>query len=166
MSPLRLVTDSGDFGDSAEVVAMIEKVRGEQLSLCDELERIADSLPDGSIRQTCIHYSRALGPAIARWHRFEEDVIFPMLAARASDDPGLAATLEQLKLDHYEDECFAEEVQEALLEFGSGELTIPVDAIGYMLRGFFATRRRHMALEREVLRPLMEVLRTPAAGNA
>lgn len=152
----------------AEVIELMERARIELLALCDELEHIADALPDPSTRQASMHFARSLGPALVRLHRMEEDVLFPALTKQVGDGAEHAATIEHLKLDHYEDECFAEEVQEALLAFGSGNGGLSLEALGYMLRGFFTSKRRHIAFEGEVLKPLVQVAarrrRGPEAG--
>jgi len=138
------------------IIELMEQSRRELLALCDELEHIADALPDPATRQASMHFARSLGPALARLHRMEEEVLFPALADQVVAGSDFATTIEHLKLDHYEDECFAEELQEALLDFGSGDGNLSLEALGYMLRGFFTSKRRHIAFEREVLKPLTQ----------
>lgn len=123
----------------------------EQLLLCDALEEIADSLPASVNRQKCIYAAKVLGPLIHGLHRYEEQVLFPHLAARAKGGGPLRETLSRLKFEHCEDECFAEELADTLLKLGSGAADVNVEAAGYMLRGFFETIRRHIAFEREHL---------------
>ncbi len=123
----------------------------EQLRLCDALEEIADSLPAAVNRQKCIYAAKVLGPLIHGLHRYEEQVLFPHLAARAASDGALGQTLNRLKFEHCEDECFAEELVDILLKLGSGAPDVNAEAAGYMLRGFFETIRRHIAFEREHL---------------
>lgn len=132
-------------------ISALRKAHDEQLRLCDRLEEIADSLPDGVNRQKCIYASRALGPMIRDAHRFEEDVVFPMIADRLKDDQTMPATLSRLRSEHCEDECFAEELSEALHALGTGRAEINIEATGYMLRGFFEATRRHIAFESEHL---------------
>lgn len=123
----------------------------EQLLLCDALEEIADSLPDRVNRQKCIYAAKMLGPLIHGLHRYEEQVLFPYLAARAAGDGALGRTLDRLKFEHCEDECYAEELVDTLLALGSGTTVVNAEAAGYMLRGFFESIRRHIAFEREHL---------------
>ncbi|MBD9372626.1 hemerythrin domain-containing protein [Rhizobium sp. ARZ01] len=123
----------------------------EQLLLCDALEEIADSLPASVNRQKCIYAAKVLGPLIHNLHRYEEQVIFPHLAAQLGRGATLDATLNRLKFEHCEDECFAEELVDTLLKLGSGAPDVNAEAAGYMLRGFFETIRRHIAFEREHL---------------
>lgn len=121
----------------------------EQLRLCDELEEIADSLPAGINRQKCIYAAKALGPLIKGVHHYEDTVLFPHFEAKVLESPDLPKTLARLKFEHFEDECFAEELAERLLQLGSGRGNINMEATGYMLRGFFEAVRRHIAFERE-----------------
>ncbi|WP_394688678.1 hemerythrin domain-containing protein [Hoeflea sp.] len=132
-------------------IAALRKAHKEQLLLCDRLEEIADSLPDSVNRQKCIYAARALGPMIRGVHRFEEDVVFPMIAKRLADHEDIETTLTRLRFEHCEDECFAEELTEALHALGAGGAEINIEATGYMLRGFFEAMRRHIAFESEHL---------------
>lgn len=132
-------------------ISALRKAHREQLLLCDRLEEIADSLPDSVNRQKCIYAARALGPMIRGVHRFEEEVVFPLIAERLKGDTHIEATLNRLRFEHCEDECFAEELIEALHALGAAEADINIEATGYMLRGFFEAMRRHIAFESEHL---------------
>ena len=132
-------------------VQVLLKAHLDQLALCDRLEEIADSLPDQINRQKCIYAALALGPMIRGLHKFEEDVVFPLIAAQNAGDELTAKTLTRLKFEHCEDECFAEELIEALHDLGAGRAAINMEATGYMLRGFFEALRRHIAFENELL---------------
>jgi hemerythrin-like domain-containing protein len=130
----------------AEMLAWLQDAQVEQLALCDELEEIADSLPANVNRQKCIYAAKALAPMIRSLHHYEETILFPRIKQRpngSADDE----TLSRLRYEHLEDEGYAEELTEALLKLGSGE-TVNMEAVGYMLRGFFEGMRRHIAFER------------------
>ncbi|SMC82673.1 hemerythrin domain-containing protein [Rhizobium sp. RU36D] len=129
-------------------LAWLRKAHEEQLALCGELEDIADSLPSSINRQKCIYAAKALGPLIRGVHHFEETVLFPLIQSAAGGH--FAETIDRLKFEHCEDECFAEELTDALLKLGSGA-RVNMEATGYMLRGFFEGMRRHIAFEREFL---------------
>jgi hemerythrin-like domain-containing protein len=131
-------------------LAWLDRAHTEQLALCRELEEIADSLPASINRQKCIYAAKALGPLIKGIHHYEETVLFPQLQSNPDATEALGPTLERLKFEHCEDECFAEELTDALLKLGSGE-QVNMEAVGYMLRGFFEGIRRHIAFEREHL---------------
>ena len=132
-------------------ITALRKGHHEQLLLCDRLEEIADSLPDSVNKQKCLYAARALGPMIRSGHRFEEDVVFPLISDQLEGDDKIKATLDRLRFEHCEDECFAEELTEALHALADGSDDINIEATGYMLRGFFEALRRHLAFENELL---------------
>ncbi len=129
------------------MMSWIRQAHEEQLALCIELEEIADSLPAGTNRQKCIYAAKALCPLIRSIHQYEENVLFPHLSQQHANSGPMLATLSRLKFEHFEDEGYAEELTEALLRLGSGE-PVNVEAVGYMLRGFFEGVRRHIAFEK------------------
>ncbi|TIT74091.1 MAG: hemerythrin domain-containing protein, partial [Mesorhizobium sp.] len=67
------------------------------------------------------------------------------------------ASIQRLRAEHVEDECFADEITEILLAIGHGERVDNAEAIGFMLRGFFESLRRHIAFEREHVLPLIRI---------
>lgn len=140
---------------SEDPVAVLHAAHAEQLALCDCLEEIADHLPNAN-RQRCIYAAKVIGPLTVDIHRFEETILFPLVERRLGSSAGLSDMLQRLKFEHCEDECFTEELTEALLELGSGDARMGTEAIGYMLRGFFAGMRRHIAFERDHLLKLLE----------
>ena len=144
---------------SAEFSALTQS-HSALLDLCLRLEEIADSLPHPD-RQLCLHAARMLPPLVARAHKVEEDVLFPALMRDAALLTDMPATLDRLRLEHCEDECFAEEVQDELLALGRGDAHLVLEATGYMLRGFFEGLRRHIAQERLLLDALVERSRVP-----
>ena len=138
------------MADGEGSLAWLHQAHDEQLALCEELEEIADSLPSKINRQKCIYAAKALGPLFKGVHHYEETVLFPYLEHKSGGSDTLNETLERLKFEHCEDECFAEELTDALLRLGSG-MAVNMEAVGYMLRGFFESVRRHIAFEREHL---------------
>ena len=132
-------------------MAWLKGAQSAQLDLCTELEGIADSLPSEVDRKKCTEAAHVIGPLTHNVHRYEEDVVFPWIASKLGGRPDLADTIERLKHEHFEDECFIEELTDALLRLGSGDKTLNAEVVGYMLRGFFTGIRRHIAFERELL---------------
>lgn len=139
-----------------------QQAHEEQLRLCDELEDIADSLPAMVNRQKCIYAAKALGPLIRGVHHYEDNVLFPSFEARMPASPDFARTLARLKFEHFEDECFADELTERLLMLGSGRGGVNMEATGYMLRGFFESVRRHIAFEQDYFTTLGLSAGTPS----
>jgi len=120
----------------------------QQLSLCDSLERIADSLPHRLDQPHCQQIADLICPLIKQVHASEEALIFPQLAALHRQG---GQVVEGLRLEHIEDECFAEEVQFELQQIATGQPVLAPEATGYMLRGFFEGLRRHVRHELELV---------------
>jgi hypothetical protein len=134
--------------------ALREIVAGhrEQLGLCRTLELIADALPNDVDPALCKAAAGCIHRVMTRVVQVEQEALVSELAARGPKRVfDLTATLERLLRENAEDLCYAEELQETLRELGDGRHTVSTDALGYMLRGFFESRRRRIALEREIL---------------
>jgi hemerythrin-like domain-containing protein len=151
MKEERFPNINGSKGRTAVSIDWWKQAHDEQLRLCAELEAIADSLPTSINRQKCIYAAKALGPLIRGVHHYEDEVVFPALERQFQTTPDLARTLARLRFEHFEDECFAEELAERLLLLGSGRSDVNMEATGYMLRGFFEGVRRHIAFEQDHL---------------
>ncbi len=136
---------------AAEPLDWLAEAHKDQLALCDSLETIADYLPDVD-REICSYAARMLGPLLRELHGGEEGLVFAWIERRHGDDPALTAMLEQLKYEHCEDECFAEELSEMLARLGAADTSVNAETAGYMLRGFFTNVRRHITFEQECLR--------------
>lgn len=139
-------------------VALIELVEGrysELLTLCNELEHIADGLPNDVDKQACLRLGHAATAVVTSVHELEEGLLFPALVQRWPNIGELPSTVERLRREHRGDEYYAEEVEDALIAFAEGRRLMSPDAIGYLLRGFFEGQRRHIALGRELMRPLL-----------
>ncbi|MDC9823791.1 hemerythrin domain-containing protein [Devosia sp. ZB163] len=132
----------------------LEEVREffeQQLALCDLLEAIADSLPNRLNHARCLTASKLIGPLLREAHAAEEAVLFPSIVATHARGTQM---VEQLRLEHLEDECFGEEVQFELHQLACKQPVLAPEATGYMLRGFFECLRRHVRHERQLLNAL------------
>lgn len=134
--------------DETKPLAEVRKCFEQQMALCDLLETIADSLPSQLNHELCRRASLLIGPVLERAHSAEERLLFPQIAAT---HPQGGAVVEQLRLEHLEDECFGEEVQFELHQLSCRQPVLAPEATGYMLRGFFECLRRHVRHERELL---------------
>jgi hypothetical protein len=101
-------------GAEREAVEVMRRAHTAELALCDRLEEIADSLPNGLDRRKCILAARALGPTMAKIHRFEEQRIFPCFCQRLGHSVESGKTIERLRNEHLEDEGYAAELRDAL----------------------------------------------------
>ena len=123
-------------------------------SVCDNLEKIADDLPDAFNRTQCLLISRNIHPIVVEAHQFEESVLFPNIRKKLETDPTLEPMLNRLHWEHMEDESYSAEIAEALQDLVAGKLH-NIEKLAYMLRGFFEGMRRHIAFEREHVLPLL-----------
>lgn len=124
-----------------------------KLDLCLSLEAIADGLPGGVDRMECLRVANALVPLLRNVHRYEEHIIFPAYEALCGPESSECASTRRLRAEHVEDECFADEVTEALMAISHGAEIENPEALGFMLRGLFETMRRHIAFEAEHVLP-------------
>jgi len=133
---------------------LIEHEHRIQAQLCDALERIADGLPDDVDRRLCAHVADSLKFEIPLHHRDEECGLFPLIEKRALASDNIHDILARLALEHATDESFASELLESLETLARGETVRNPDMVGYMLRSFFESYRRHIHWENAVVIPL------------
>ncbi|MGB8817280.1 MAG: hemerythrin domain-containing protein [Rhizobiaceae bacterium] len=131
----------------AQLLLAMRLAHNDMLAMCDLLEDIADSLPHHLDAKKCALAAETLEPLVAKMHRFEEDEIFPRFAGSSPDKMTLEM-LDRLREEHCVDECYAEELTDALRKVSSSAETVSPETLGYMLRGFFEAMRRHLAFER------------------
>ena len=137
---------SPSIGSSAE----LRQAFNSQIGLCDELEQLADALPKCD-RQQCLRVARLIRPLVTQSHKVEKAIVFPQLVARLAEG---SALVEAIRIDHLEDEYFADEVADHLLLMGLGHAGLEPEAVGYMLRAFFDSVRRRIRHEQALLGPL------------
>jgi hemerythrin-like domain-containing protein len=128
----------------------------QQQRICNELEAIADSLPDAIDDHASLDTAQRLLPLISRAHEFEEKILFPMIVKNPNPVPALApmvGTIERLQFEHWGDEDFAADIYHAIRAYVAGHDRGSAEALGWMLRGFFESMRRHIAFEREYILP-------------
>lgn len=141
-------------GEQAPCV-QLSLVYAEKAQLCDQLEAIADSLPLHVDPALCLDVANRLLPLMRESHRYEEDVLFPVFERGDAALASRQATVRRLKSEHVYDEGAAEEICEQLRWIGNGGDIENPEALGFMLRAFFDTVRRHVAFEREYVFPAM-----------
>lgn len=135
-------------------ISVIEEEHALQLEFCDVLEFIADCLPnrvDIALTHVAIPILRNGMPLHMK---LEEEVLFPLLRKRVAEVAHLAAVLDRLEDEHDTDEDLASEIADELEALGSTGAAENPDMLGYMLRAFFESQRRHIAWENRVVLPL------------
>jgi hypothetical protein len=125
-----------------------------QQELCDALERIADGLPDDVDRRLCARAAANLQFDIPLHHRDEEEALFPRLLMRVEPSDGLEEILQRLSAEHAADTDLGAEIAECLDALAHGQRLSNPDMVGYMLRGFFESYRRHIHWENTLVMPL------------
>jgi hemerythrin-like domain-containing protein len=142
-------------------LAVIEAQHLFQSTLCDWLESIADGLPFDVDPALCRRVIDALLNDIPLHHRDEEEGLFPLLEKRALPDDNIADILARLALEHAMDESFSAELLESLEELSDGRPIANPNMVGYMLRSFFESYRRHIHWENAIIVPLARARLTP-----
>ena len=148
-----MIMDSDSSKDDIEaVLSTLKTFHAKQETLCNRLETLADSLPYEFNSQEALIISRQITPLICEAHRFEENVLFPLI----KDDKKSSQSLERLKFEHWEDEASGQDLSEALMSYVQSPQNNNTEKLSYMLRGFFDNLRRHMAFETEHIVPTIE----------
>lgn len=138
-----------------QIVAEFVRILNVQSKLCDELEAIADGLPDSTDSQFVLRTAQRMLAIVKSAHEFEERFLFPILETRIPRMQHLSTTLERLQFENWGDEEFAVDVHHALKEFVRLHDKNKVDSLAWMLRGLFDGMRRHIAFDRECLLPII-----------
>jgi hemerythrin-like domain-containing protein len=133
------------------------RAHASQLEICDCLERIADGLPSDVDRDLCGTVIESLRIDLPIHHRDEEEGLFPLLEERAEPQDNITDVLARLALEHATDESFADELLDSLEALSRGEIPANPDMLGYMLRGFFESYRRHIYWENAIVLPLAQL---------
>ena len=135
-------------------IDVLELTHSQHAELCNVLEQIADSLPDEIEPPKCRQALDCLLWELPLHHKDEEDGLFPLLEMRALPEDNIVEHLAQLSLEHATDDSFADELSEHLEILSKGEKPRNPNMLGYMLRGFFESYRRHLHWENSVVLPL------------
>ncbi|GBE44141.1 hypothetical protein BMS3Bbin10_02231 [bacterium BMS3Bbin10] len=136
------------------MLAWIEREHCAELNLCNLLEKIADHLLEPLDRELANTGILTLRHCVKRHVALEEGYLYPVLARRAGRDELTEAMLVQIRGEHAVDECLAHDTADQLeLALTRGHVEKP-EMLGYMLRGFFECRRRHIAWEDAIVLPL------------
>lgn len=127
-----------------------------KINLCCALEGLADGLCSGTDFGRAEMVLKEAGTLVSRAHRFEETEVFPVLRQYFFVDKTLMAALARLEQEHIEDAEFARELEDACVAMIAGGAAVDDNTFGYMLRGFFASLRRHVAFECEYVVPFLK----------
>ena len=141
-------------GDSTpqDVRAGFSACHARILAVCDELEEFADALPNRLDAVKCRRLAAILLPLLTECHEVEEQCVQHV---RKDKMPSLSESIGRLRSEHRRDRYFAEDIVETLRHIGDTEPIRNPEAVGFMLRSFFETQRRHISFEREQIVPAL-----------
>jgi hemerythrin-like domain-containing protein len=137
-----------------DLLDCIEKEHQAERNLCDMLERIADNLLEPLDTEMARTGIVTLRRCLKRHVVLEEKYLYPVLTKHLCPDDLAENLLEHIRCEHTTDESLAHDTADQLeLALERGRVENP-EMLGYMLRGFFECRRRHIAWEDAIVLPL------------
>ena len=137
-----------------ELLICIEKEHRAEQHLCDMLEKIADNLLDPLDTELSRTGIVTMRRCLKRHVILEETYLYPVIAKRLCPGDLAENLLEHIRVEHLSDESLAHETADQLEKaLACGRVENP-EMLGYMLRGFFECRRRHIAWEDAIVVPL------------
>jgi len=139
-----------------------------QIELADELEHLADSLPDNFDQQRCRELAETIPSLFDVTLSLTQEFLHPTLLRRAQGQNFSPETVSRLKSERLMDQGYAIEVNGLLLKLAGRRDCCDMNAAGYLLRGFFENWRRACAFELEYVMPLAtkHLTRDDLAGMA
>lgn len=133
---------------------IIEQEHGAEMCLCNMLEQLADALPEPLDAEIASAGIATLRHCVRRHIVLEEYYLYPILMKRAKRGEFDEDLLAHISSEHASDESHAHEAADEMEEALSlGHVPKP-EMLGYMLRGFFEARRRHISWENAIIIPL------------
>jgi hypothetical protein len=133
-----------------EKFADLEGCYGQLASWCDLLEAIAHFLPSHVDERLCDTITIGLVPLLQTTHRLEEQVISAGLHLVIGEGERAEAE-EGRRCERIFDLDNGREVVEVLSALKDGGCRMSWGAVGYLLRSFFHSMRKHIKAEREIM---------------
>lgn len=143
-------------------IGLIAEEHALQRELCDVLEAIADGLPSRFDKALAVIAVSLLEGSVPAHMQLEEEALFPLLRERVERDDPLHAALQCLEEEHDRDGAALLEMTDALKTAINAPVVSNADMLGYMLRGYFESQRRHIAWEDRVVLPAARAALKPA----
>lgn len=135
----------------------LESYYDQLISWCDVLQAIADFLPCHIDEGLCGRISSGLIPLLLTTHQLEERSISSALGLILEVEE-LADAQERRRAGRLFDHDAAWHVVVTLETLGEGRCRLSWEAVGYQLRSFFCSMRRHIKSEREIIRLLQRAM--------
>ncbi len=143
-------------------LTLIEEEHALQLELCDLLETIADGLPAELDKALALAAIGTLRGAVPAHTRLEEEGLFPLLRRRLKPSDPVIQALRCLESEHDGDTGLLSEVVDALKLAVQSPTVERAETLGFVLRGFFESQRRHIYWEEQIVLPAAHSVLTGA----
>jgi hemerythrin-like domain-containing protein len=135
-------------------VSHLEAHHGELLNLCLQLEETADELEISRSPQDYLKLAALVPKLINETHELEESVLFPDFNQQANSHFA-SVIIERLKAEHRCDRLAADELAKTLTAIAENRSTHAPETVGYMIRGFLESLRRHILSEKLMIEALL-----------
>jgi len=126
----------------------------EKINVCEQLEHIADRLPNQVNVDQCAKLAELLPDMLGLCDDINQRVIFPLLLRHQSQRYFTHSMAQRLVDERMMDQGYALEVSELLDQLAKAESIRNAEASGYLLRSFFETVRRSSAFDLEYIVPM------------
>ncbi|MBX4863206.1 hypothetical protein HJA86_25215 [Rhizobium bangladeshense] len=136
----------------------LESCYEQLMSWCDVLQAIADFLPCHIDESLCRRLSRGLIPLLLTTHRLEEHLVSSALGLIMEVEE-LSDATERRQAGRLFDHDAAQHLVFTLDTLSEGRCRLSWEAVGYQLRSFFCSMRRHIKSEREIVRLLQRAMK-------
>ena len=137
-------------------LVMVERDRRRLLRLCAALEKLADGLPRSCLGGRTARLLSFLNKAYDRHIFLYEKCLFPLVRSIGGPKVAIAPILAQLEYEHASDLGSVHEIKSAFLTGSCSQFDTCV--LGFSLRSFFESCRRHLAWEANILGPIVHDL--------
>ncbi|MFM7083417.1 MAG: hemerythrin domain-containing protein [Hyphomicrobium sp.] len=141
------------FCSMPDPISLLEEEHELQRELCNVLEALADDLPSSFDKDLANVALSILESSLERHMKFEDEALFPLLRKCLTDTDPIHAALECLEEEHERDGANLYEITEALRSAIEDNSIKNAEMLGYILRGYFESLRRHVAWEDKVIVP-------------
>jgi hemerythrin-like domain-containing protein len=135
--------------EMSDALARINADSALQTEICSVLESLADRLPDTIDAELVRRLEPVLDASWAVHAGFQEEVIFPILKRCHASSKSLKIQINQLETEHVAIADAGLEIREQF-QIALNGAELQADMFGYMLRGAFQERRRHLDSEQRL----------------
>ncbi len=147
-------------------LALLERDQMRLLRLCAALETIADGLPGARHLRKTAKVLAFLDKAFARHVFLHEKCLFPLVRSLVAEKKGqVEHVLRQLEFEHAADRGLVVEIASAFMGSREERAEPEAQSLGYLLRAFFESYRRHCVWERTILYPVARKLLVNGAAR-